>query len=80
MFLEEWREVPSTPCPAGGGGKLMTTRVSMLLKSRASLTCFRACFLPGRSKNVSAPRHNGNSLPTFRHDLSVPSSGVKKSS
>jgi len=29
----------------------------MLLKSRASLTCFRACFLPGRAKDVSAPRY-----------------------
>ena len=27
----------------------MTARISMLLKSRASLTCFRACFLPGRA-------------------------------
>jgi len=26
-----------------------TARVSMLLKSRASLTCFRAFFLPGRA-------------------------------
>ena len=30
-------------------------RVSMLLKSRASLTCFRACFLPGRNKGLSEP-------------------------
>ena len=35
---------------------LMTARVSMLLKSRASLTCFRAFFLPGRTKNLHAPR------------------------
>jgi len=35
----------------------MTARVSMLLKSRASLTCFRACFLPGRAKDLSAPRY-----------------------
>jgi len=34
----------------------MTARVSMLLKSRASLTCFRACFFPGRAKDLSAPR------------------------
>jgi len=34
---------------------MMTARVSMLLKSRASLTCFRACFLPGRAKDLSAP-------------------------
>jgi len=33
----------------------MTTRVSMLLKSRASLTFFRTCFLPGRAKDLSAP-------------------------
>ena len=26
----------------------------MLLKSRASLACFRACFLPGRAKDLSA--------------------------
>jgi len=31
----------------------MTARVSML-KSRASLTCFQACFLPGRAKDLSA--------------------------
>jgi hypothetical protein len=37
----------------GGGGNLMTVRVSMLLKSRASLTCFRACFLPDRAKDLS---------------------------
>ena len=35
----------------------LTARVSMLLKSRASLTCFRACFLPGRAKDLSAPRY-----------------------
>jgi len=35
---------------------LMTARVSMLLKSRLSLTCFGACFLPGRAKDLSAPR------------------------
>ena len=29
----------------------------MLLKSRASLTCFRTCFLPGRAKDLSAPRY-----------------------
>jgi len=31
----------------------------MLLKSRASLTCFRACFLPGRAKDLSAARYIG---------------------
>jgi len=56
MFLSEWREFPSAPCLAGKKN-LMTARVSMLLKSRASLTCFRPCFLPGR-----AYQHSGNSL------------------
>ena len=57
MFLSEWREFPSAPCLAGKQKKnLMTARVSML-KSRASLTCFRACFLPGRAKDLSAPRY-----------------------
>ena len=36
--------------------KNLTTRVSMLLKSRPSLTCFRACFLPGWAKDLPAPR------------------------
>ena len=35
MFLSEWREFPSAPCLAGKKN-LMTARVSMLLKSRAS--------------------------------------------
>ena len=54
MFLSEWREFPSAPCLAGKKN-LMTERVSMLLKSRAPLTFFRACFLPGRAKDLSAP-------------------------
>ena len=36
MFLAEWREFPSAPCLAGKKKPLMTVRVSMLLKSRAS--------------------------------------------
>jgi len=56
MFLSEWREFPSAPCLAEKKKNLMTARVSMLLKSRASLTCFRASFHPGRAKDLSAPR------------------------
>ena len=37
------------------GSHLMTARISILLKSHASLTCFRACFLPGWAKKLSAP-------------------------
>jgi len=55
MFLSEWRKLPSAPCLVGK--KNLTARASMLLKSRASLTCFRACFLPGRAKDLSAPRY-----------------------
>jgi len=35
----------------------MIARVSMLLKSLASLTCFRACFHPGLAKDLSEPRY-----------------------
>ena len=52
--LSEWREFPLAPCLAGKN--LMTARVSMLLKSYASMTCLRAFFLPGRAKDLSAPR------------------------
>ena len=58
MFLSEWHEFPSTLCPAKKK-KLLTARVSMLLKSRASLTCFRACFIPARAKDLSAPQYVG---------------------
>ena len=51
MFLSERHEFPSAPCLAGKN--LITARVSILLKSRPSLTCFRACFLPGRAKDLS---------------------------
>jgi len=56
MFLSEWREFPSAPCLALQEKSLMTARVSLLLKSRASLTYFRACFLSGRAKDLSARR------------------------
>jgi len=44
MYLSEWREFRSAPCLAGNKN-LMTARVSMLLKPRASLTCFRDALL-----------------------------------
>jgi len=46
-----WISFGSLPCRKRN---LMTARVSMLLKSRASLTCFRSCFLPGRAKDLPA--------------------------
>ena len=48
-----WISFSDLPCK---GENVMTARVSMLLKSRASLRCFRACFIPGRAKDLSAPR------------------------
>ena len=62
MFPSEWRGFPPAPCLEGGKKTLMTARV-LMLKSRASLTCFRACFLPGRAKDLSAPRYVGGWLP-----------------
>ena len=56
MFLPEWREFRSVLCPAGN--KFMIARASTLLKSRASLTCFLACFLPGGDKDLSGSRYN----------------------
>jgi len=56
MFLSGWREFPSASCLAGKKN-LMTARVSMLLKSPASLTCFRTCLLPGQAKDLSAPQY-----------------------
>ena len=61
MFLSEWRNFLRRVALQGGegGGKknLMTARVSMLLKSRSSLTCFRAYFLPGSAKDLSTPQY-----------------------
>jgi len=54
-----WISFGALPC---GGGDLMTARVSMSLKSSVSLTCFRACFLPGRTNDFSAPRYVPSSL------------------
>jgi len=56
MFLSEWREFPSASCLAEKKKNLILAHVSMLLKSRASLPCFRSCFLPGRAKDLSASR------------------------
>ena len=64
MFLSEWREFPSAYCLAGKKN-LMTARVSMLLKSRASLTCFRASFFPCRATDLSAPRYLSCSCPVL---------------
>ena len=66
MFFSEWREFPSALCLAGKKKTLMTARVSMLLKSRVPLTCFRACFLPGRATDLSAPPYLCQTCDTLR--------------
>jgi hypothetical protein len=52
MFLLEWREFPSAPCFAE---KQELDESSLLEVVEIALTCFRACFLPGRAKDLSAP-------------------------
>jgi len=52
-----WISFGALPCRRRGGD-LMTAHVSMLLKSRASLTGVWASFLPGRAKDLSAPRYS----------------------
>jgi hypothetical protein len=49
IFLSEWCEFHSVLCLEGK--YLMSVGVSMLLKSRASLTCFRECLLSGWAKD-----------------------------
>ena len=50
-----WLSFGALPCMKKKN--FMTARVSMLLKSRASPTCFRTCFLPGR-----VYQHPGNAI------------------
>jgi len=49
-----WISLGALPCRKRN---LMTAHFSILLKSRASLTCFWSCFRPGRAKDLSAPRY-----------------------
>jgi len=58
-----WISFVALPCIKKN---LITARFSMLLKLRASLTCFRACFLPGRAKDLSASRYLCQTRDTLR--------------
>jgi hypothetical protein len=78
MFLSECRVFPSALCFAGKK-KLMTTRFSMLLKSNASLTCFRACCLPGRAKDLSVPRYKPKKSPFVKEQRSCINQPAKPS-
>jgi len=49
-----WISFGALPCRKK---KLDDSSVSMLLKWRASLTCFGTCFFPGLAKDLSAPRY-----------------------
>ena len=68
-----WISFGASPCR---NKNLMTARVSMLLKSRASLTCFRACFLHGRAKDLSAPQYR-TTYNTHNRQTSMPSVGFE---
>jgi len=72
MFLSEWREFLSAPC-LPEKKDLMTARVSMLMKSRPPLTCFRPCFLPGQAKDLSASQYKKkvNFMGSHLHSLIV---------
>ena len=72
MFLSEWREFPSAPCPAGKK-KSLTVRVSMLLKSRASPDMFPFNL---RNKKRLAIQHMNR--PLFPPTLSIPSYDIGK--
>ena len=50
-----WNSFGALPCRKIN---LTASRVSILLKSRAFLTCFQTCFLPGRAKDLSTLRYN----------------------
>jgi len=55
MFLSEWRTFPSAPCLAGKMKHDDSSRLDVVEIARVP-TCFRACFLPGRAKDLSAAR------------------------
>ena len=67
MLLSDWREFPSKPCLARKKN-LMTARVSMLLKSRASPDTFPFSLC---NKKRLAIRHMNR--PPFPKTLSIPS-------
>ena len=72
MFLSEWREFPSAPCLAEKKN-VMTSHVSMLLKSRASPDMFP--FSLCNKKRLSIPHIN---RPLFPTTLSIPSYDIGK--
>ena len=71
MFLPEWLEFPSAPCLTKKN--LMTTRVSMLLKSRASPDMLPVSL---HNKQRLAIRHMNR--PLFLTTLSIPSYDMGK--
>ena len=53
MFLSEWCEFSLAPCLAGKN--LDDSSCLNVVEIARVLTCFRACFLPGQAKDLSAP-------------------------
>jgi len=81
MFLSEWREFPLAPCLAGKKKILITARVAMLLKSRASpdMLPFSLCSKTCNSAHEQTPLSNDTIDSVLRHrevgrakDLSAP--------
>jgi len=56
MFLSEWREFPSAPCLAGGGGKLDSSRLDVVEIARVSDMLPSFSFLVG----LRTYQHPGN--------------------
>jgi len=54
MFLSEWCEFPTAPCLAGGGDLDDSSRLDVEI-ARVPDT-LPACFIPGRAKDLTAPR------------------------
>jgi len=59
MFPSEWPEFPPAPCHAGGKNLDDSSRLDVVEIARFH-DIFRACLLPGRAKDLSAPRNGIN--------------------
>ena len=56
MFLSEWREFPSAPCLVGEKKFDDSSHLDVVEITRVP-DMFPSCFLPGRAKDLSAPRY-----------------------
>ena len=56
MFLSEWREFPSASCLAGKKKRDDISRLDVVEIARVP-DMLQSCLLPGRAKDLSAPRY-----------------------